>query len=84
MGVVRKTSAPVVLNSFMCVKASQKALSSLCLACSKLYFSFQPVIYENIFEEIVELKYCILHHYAQICLTNKTGCSGELSRLNTV
>lgn len=66
MGVVRKT-APVILNSLMCIKASQKASAfCLCLDCSKLFYSFQPVIYENIFEEIVELKYCILpgaHHY---------------------
>lgn len=87
MVVVRKTSAPVVLSSFMCVKASQKALSSLCPACSKLFVPFQPVIYENTFEEIVELKYCILlsaHHYVEICFTNKTGWSGERSRLKTV
>lgn len=85
MGVVRKTSGPVVLNSFMCAKASLKAKSSLCLGCWKLFLSFQPVIYENIFEEIGELKYCILTdaHYVQICFTNKTGCSGELNGLNT-
>ena len=83
MGVDRRTSAPVVLNSFTgCVRVS------LCLACSKHFLSFQPVIYEeNIFEEIVELKSLVLpaaHHYVQICFTNKTGCSGELSRFNIV
>lgn len=44
---------------------------SLCLACSKHFLSFQPLIYEeNISEEMVELKYLILpavHHYVQIC-----------------
>lgn len=56
MGADRRTSAPVVLNSFTdCVRVS------LCLACPKHFLSFQPVIYEeNIFEEIVELKYLIV------------------------
>lgn len=61
---------------------------SLCLACSKHFLSIQPLIYEkNVFEETIELKYLILpatHHYVQICFTNKTGYSGELSRANTV
>lgn len=69
-----RTSVPGVLNFFIgCVRVS------LCLACSKHFLSFQPVIYkENISEERVELKYLILpaaHHYSQICFTGKTGCS---------